>query len=99
MNDRVDTGAALAARRREIERVDGELVALIAERARLAREVGGLKKVTAQPLLDPAREAAVVRRAAELAAEHQLPVEPVRAIFWQLIGLCRTAQHSSSGSD
>jgi len=87
--------ASLAVRRKEIERIDRELVALIAERVRLAREIGGLKRAATQPLLDPPREAAVVRRAAEQAAELQLPDEPVRTIFWQLIGLCRDAQHAA----
>lgn len=94
MSTIVEPREALAATRADIERVDAELVQLIAERVRLAREVGRLKQATAQPLLDPAREAAVVRRAAELAAERNLPGEPVRAVFWQLIGMCRSAQHA-----
>jgi chorismate mutase len=91
--------AELAAMRQQIEHVDGELIELIAERVRLAREVGRLKRAAAQPLLDPAREAAVVRRAAELAAERGVSGEPVRAIFWQLIGLCRSAQHAGGNGE
>jgi chorismate mutase len=78
--------------RRRLEHLDGQLVALVAERVRTARDIGDLKRAAGQPSLDPAREAAVVRRAAELALEHGLPGEPVRAFFWQLIGLCRRAQ-------
>jgi chorismate mutase len=90
--------ASLSTLRDDIAQIDRELVGLIAERVRLAREVGRHKRAIAQPLLDPAREAAVVRHAAELAAGHDLPDEPVRAIFWQLIGLCRTAQHTGGES-
>lgn len=78
--------------RQRLEGLDAELVALVAERVQLAREIGELKRAIGQARLDPAREAAVVRRAAELAHRHELPGEPVRAIFWQLIGLCRRAQ-------
>lgn len=84
----------LAALREDVERVDREIVSLLARRLRLARELGALKRAAGLPLLDPQREAAIVRRAAEAAATHGVPAEPVRAIFWQIIGLCRTAQAS-----
>jgi len=90
--------AALTDLRAQIEALDRSLIAMIGERVRLARETARLKHAAAQPLLDPPREAAVVRRAAELAAEQQLPAEAVRAIFWQLIGLCREAQHPNGNS-
>jgi chorismate mutase len=78
--------------RSEIERVDRDLVALIAERVRLAREIGAAKRESGQPTLDPAREAEVVRRAGTLAREAGLPDERVREIFWQLISLAREVQ-------
>lgn len=84
--------ASLDALRDEIERVDRELVALMAERVRLARGAGPLKRALGAPLLDPPREAAVVRRAGELGREAGLDDEAVRVVFWQLVGLCRRAQ-------
>lgn len=90
------TGAApageLARLRGEIERVDRELIALIATRVGLAREVGEAKRALGTPTLDPAREAAVVRRAGALAREAGLPDEDVRYLFWHLIGLSRRVQ-------
>ena len=82
----------LARLRGEIERVDHQLIALIAERMRLAREVGPCKQALGQPILDPPREAAVVRRAGELARQAGVPDEDVRYLFWHLVGLCRRAQ-------
>jgi chorismate mutase len=84
--------ARLAEVRGEIERIDGELIGLIGERVRLAREVGVAKRALGIPTLDPAREAAVVRRAGELARQAGLGDEDVRYIFWHLIGLSRRAQ-------
>jgi chorismate mutase len=79
--------------RDEIERLDRELIALIAERVRVAREVGATKRETSQPTLDHAREATVVRRAVTLAREAGLQNdEEIRQIFWTLIGLCRRVQ-------
>jgi chorismate mutase len=78
--------------RGEIERIDRQLIELIAERVRLAREVGAVKSELGIPTLDPAREAAVVRRAGVLAREAGVGAEDVRYIFWHLIGLSRRAQ-------
>lgn len=79
-------------RRERIGTIDGELVRLIAERARLAREIGRSKREAGAATLDPGQEAAVVRRAVERARSLGLPDEPVREIFWNLVGLCRAAQ-------
>lgn len=83
---------ALARLRGEIEQLDRRLVGLIAERVELARQVGPLKQALGMPILDPPREAAIVRRAGELAREAGLGDEDVRYIFWHLVGLCRRVQ-------
>jgi len=79
--------------RGEIERIDRQLVTLIAERVQAAREIGRAKRDAGLRTLDPAREAVVVRRAGELAREAGLDDEVVRRIFWQLIALSRNAQN------
>jgi chorismate mutase len=78
--------------RERIEQVDRQIIGLIGERVQLAREVGAAKRTLGMPTLDPAREAAVVRRAGELAREAGVGDEDVRYIFWHLIGLSRRAQ-------
>lgn len=94
-----DPAAELAALREEIERIDRELVGLIATRVRLARRVGAAKRAVGRPTLDPTREAAVVRRATETARQAGLAEEDVRDIFWHLIGLSRRAQTEGAGGD
>lgn len=90
------TRESLDSLRAEIEHIDRSIVALIAERSRLARRVGTAKREAGLPVLDPAREAAVVRRAAALARESGLDDEDVRYVFWHLIGLSRRAQMEES---
>jgi chorismate mutase len=82
----------LEAIRAEIERVDEAIVFLIHERLRLARRVGELKRTVGMGVLDPSREAVVVRRAGALARERGLDDEAVRDVFWRLIEMARTAQ-------
>jgi chorismate mutase len=78
--------------RRELEALDRELIALLAQRVTRSKEIGTLKRAGGLPTLDPAREAEVIRRAASIAREHGLPDEKVRDIFWHIIGLSRGAQ-------
>jgi chorismate mutase len=78
--------------RADIERVDAAIIALLAERVRLAREVGDAKRAAGLRTLDHAREAAVVRRAVELGRDAGLDEEEVRSVFWRVIGMSRRAQ-------
>ena len=83
---------ALAALRDQIEDIDRAIIALIAQRVVAARDVGRAKRMHGLGIMDPAREAAVVRRAVELARAEQLEEEDIREIFWHIIGLSRRAQ-------
>jgi chorismate mutase len=80
--------------REEIEAVDLQVIQLLARRVELARAVGEAKRAAGRAVLDPAREAAVVRRAGVLAREAGIDGEDVRYIFWHVIGLSRRAQLS-----
>ncbi|MEX2285006.1 MAG: chorismate mutase [Gemmatimonadota bacterium] len=78
--------------RAEIEHIDHALVELIAERCRIARAVGRTKHRLGEPVLDSAREAVVIRRAAAHARELAVETETVREMFWLLIRLSRQVQ-------
>jgi chorismate mutase len=92
MTPRSSPPARLEQLRAEIQRLDEALVRLIAERTRVAREARVAKRDAGLPLVDTAREAAVVRRAGTLAGAAGLPSEDVREIFWRLIALSRSVQ-------
>lgn len=94
-DDANDPLVALAQCRSEIEELDRRLVALLAERVALGRRTAVLKRAAGLPILDPQREAEVIRRAVTTAREHDLPVEAVREVFWQVVGLSRRAQEES----
>jgi chorismate mutase/prephenate dehydratase len=85
----------LAALREKVERLDTELVSLLARRVALARDVGAYKRDSGLATLDAKREAAVLRRIGTLARDAGLPQEPVRQLFWTIIGICRHAQEDS----
>ena len=89
---RDEAAAELARLRDAVEEVDARLVALIAERMRLAGAIGTAKRRLGRPTLDLRREAAVVRRSGELARQHGIDDEAVRSLFWQLMAIARRAQ-------
>ena len=82
----------LARCREEIERIDNEIISLLARRLGLGKRTGELKRAAGLPILDPTREAAVIRRVTGVAREAGLPPEPVREVFWQIVGMSRRVQ-------
>ena len=87
-----DAEARLAELRRRILEVDETLVRLVGERRTLVLEVGQLKDGLGLPVMDPGREAEVVRRAASLARESGVDEELVRDVIWRIIASARDAQ-------
>ena len=87
-----DPTRSLTELRGDIQRVDAQLVALIAERARLARSVGAAKRRLAVPMVDEERELAVLHHATELARGAGLDDTAVSDIFRLLIAMSRAVQ-------
>jgi len=70
--------------RAEIDSVDDELLSLINKRARLAVEVGILKRAAGIPITDPEREREVLTRLSR-ANDGPLDEEAVQKLFRQII--------------
>src|SRR5262249_31629215 len=71
--------------RREIDRIDDELLAALERRADAARRVGALKN--GAPAYRPEREAQILRRI--VSQSKNLPGDRVAAIFREVISACR----------
>ena len=82
--------------RRDITDCDRELIAVVRRRLDLAKEVGEVKAGLGIPVTDPRREAAVVRRAAELARQAGLDEELIRSLIWQVMSSARARQYKKS---
>lgn len=88
--------AELARCRDEIERIDNDILGLLGRRLTLGKRTGDLKRLAGLPILDPTREAAVIRRITGVAREVGLPTEPIREIYWQIVGMSRRVQEEAA---
>ena len=95
-DDNSDRQELLAKCRAEIGEIDRQIISLLRKRLELALQTGKLKRQLGMPILDPEREAAVIRTAVESARSEQLPEELVREIFWRILGMSRGAQQEEA---
>ena len=95
VQDQEEPNEGLEALRRRILEVDELLVGLVGERRELVLKVGRLKAQMGLPVLDPSREAAVVRRAAELARDKGVDEEMTRDVIWRIIASARAEQEGA----
>jgi chorismate mutase len=78
--------------RERISELDEQLIRTIGERRELVLRVGALKQILGLPVLDPGREAQVVRQAAARARELGVDEEMTRDIIWRVMAAARAAQ-------
>lgn len=84
--------AELDALRDRISQVDDELIRLLGERRELVVRIGREKARMGLPVMDPGREAAVVRKVARRARESNVDEELVRDVIWRIIASARAEQ-------
>lgn len=78
--------------RAQISEVDDRLIRTIGERRDLVIAVGRLKEILNLPVMDPAQEAKVVRKAAARARELGVDEEVTRDVIWRIIASARATQ-------
>ncbi|BCJ40031.1 hypothetical protein GCM10010168_28890 [Actinoplanes ianthinogenes] len=81
----MDGGESLAAVRREIDAIDGEMVRLLAAREGLVRRAGALKK-DEQAVRAPGRVEEVIAKVRGLAGEAGASPEVVERVYRAMIG-------------
>jgi chorismate mutase/prephenate dehydratase len=93
MTDPID--GRLQPLREAIDEVDRRLVELLAERARLAQQVGILKQQAAAPVYRPERESEVLRRVRAL-NRGPLSDDALAGVFREIMSVCRTLERPLS---
>ncbi|MBM2809696.1 MAG: pheA [Chloroflexi bacterium] len=79
----------LKQRRREIDKMDEEIVRLLHERARVAKKIGAAKDASARGIYAPDRERQVIEHAQAVEPDGPLSAPQLTAIYRQIISACR----------
>jgi chorismate mutase len=82
--------------RKEINRLNAEIVEKLAERVKVAQEIGRLKIVFGRPIVDRDREKRVYEQVRELACLYHLCPKGVEQVFREIIRLCTEAEFKSN---
>ena len=90
-----DPAKELARLRDEVLQCDRKLIEAISRRRALVQRIGALKRQLGLPVTDPVREAAVARRAAEMARAEGLNDDLVREVVWKVMASAREEQHAA----
>lgn len=76
----------------QIDATDAEIIRLLAQRLRIAQEIGQQKEKQGKPVTDNGREQAVWQNVKKLAGDYHLSQEDVERIYQQIISACRQSQ-------
>ena len=75
-----------------IDRLNDEIITLIAERQKAALAIGGVKKGYGKPVVDRSREQAILDKIREKAHAKGLDPDALERVFREIIRLCVEAE-------
>jgi chorismate mutase/prephenate dehydratase len=81
--------------RYKIDEIDNDIVALIAQRQKIAEGIGQAKMAQGLPVTDPAREKLVIEKVKNRAVQAGINPEAIAEIYLELIKLAKTVEGSS----
>lgn len=82
--------------RKEITRLNTEIVEKIAQRVEVAKEIGAVKKRHGLPIIDRGRENRVIEQVKGLALSLNLDADGTERVFRAIIRFCTEAEKEDS---
>ena len=83
---------SLEERRKEIDRIDSEIVRLIAERLKNAEAIGHEKNLKGLPVTDPAREKIVLKKVRGLARKVNINEDALESLYKEIMKLAKSVE-------
>ncbi|MBK3333156.1 prephenate dehydratase [Persephonella atlantica] len=82
--------------RKKIDEIDEQILRLLNDRARLARDVGHIKKKHNLPIYVPSREQKIFDRLEQLNREfgEYFPTDSIKPVFREIISACRSTEEN-----
>jgi len=78
--------------RKEIDRLDEQILSLLSERVKICRSIGSLKKDHGIPVEDARRESQVYVRVRRRAVELALDPAQAELVYHQITNMCHSVQ-------
>ncbi len=80
--------------REKIDKIDFEILKLLNERAKIAKDVGEIKKECNLPIFNPKREQEIFNRLEKLNVElgNEFPKDAIKHVFREIISACRSLE-------
>jgi len=78
--------------RKKIDQADEKIVRLIAERIKIAEEIGGIKKEQGKQIEDVSREQVVLKNIMSVAEEENLNPEDITRIYRQIMSMAKSVE-------
>lgn len=78
--------------REELDRIDNEILRLLAKRIEMSKKIGQIKRVANLPIHQPDRENALLENIRNQAQELGLPEEYVLELYKQILDQSRSTQ-------
>lgn len=88
----MDKGKSIEKIREQIDRIDGEILALLQQRAEEIIQIGEIKKENGRPVYDPARERKILERLKK-ENKSRLSGDAIAAIFQEVFSSCRFLEY------
>lgn len=85
--------------RREIDKIDQELIHLLEQRNRLSRDIGHLKKTPQMEIKDPGRESELFARLEKLAGDHNLDRDFIFKVWRNILDESYRVQSETTEND
>lgn len=82
----------IAPHRKEIDRLNAEIIDRLAKRVEVARAIAEVKRRYGRPVVDAARERIVLDQARARAAERRLDPDGAERVFRAIIDVCVEAE-------
>jgi chorismate mutase len=78
--------------RREVDKIDDQIVGALSERAKVCRNIGLFKKKKGMQVRDNSREKEIYKRVRHRAAKFGLDPLQVEAVYHQIVNMCSAVQ-------
>ena len=82
----------LAELREKVDAIDDQILRTIAQRVKICRAIGELKKQQGKPVQDLNREVQVFKRARERAELFKLDPDKIERLYREIVNMCSAVQ-------